>query len=680
MSTKEGQTYLDTIKMKIRAKDLASAEKDLHYLIVNKDFDRFWGNKTLPVLWGYIAHIRLDEKVPTAAVDLRNGEVLLNPQFILDKIHSLEDLLFIVLHERDHRILRRIFRVNWHTLNKILDYKEKWIFKVRNVLEDAWINASVRSEMGIGASLPENFYCWTKEDTKHPGAAGPENPEGSGFDPKQHKVGEPKSEEYALLTCLSSFCDQGIQNDHGSLYIDAHTLLKRHGIQHTGQRSSYRKGYDYSHYSEMLSFPAWFEAFCDWLRIHKNDLAQPSPDCEGDSDCPVHGDGSGEGEGESEGEGSGSGEGDGEGEGSGGGGSSGEESEPNKSEGDAGDDGDPAKGDHSHGGNQKCSCRGGEGLLGEPMTLAERLARVPSIIMSKDDLDELLDKKAGEDDGEDNRKGPKPSEPAEVFIGEKRSQHGAGWGGRVRQTEIAPHEVQNLDEMDRELLEMGGSALTEAWKTNTVQIKGAVKQYADELVQNIATMRVTEHKIMRPDFNIPARPTRRDLMNLGLGQPPPMWQHPQYIEQQELVVYTDVSGSMLQWYSVALYITNQLKEFGCDLYQFSTIICKPVPGRDDNIFWGDGGTDFDTVAEHIEMKGFKAVVIITDNEDSLDEKFHEAMKEVDELYCIFLQDGQRPPGLDIQKHPWGGSWGRNGWQKVTEKITGIFESDVIGGI
>jgi hypothetical protein len=56
------------------------------------------------------------------------------------------------------------------------------------------------------------------------------------------------------------------------------------------------------------------------------------------------------------------------------------------------------------------------------------------------------------------------------------------------------------------------------------------------------------------------------------------------------------------------------------------------------------------------------------------------MKEVDELYCIFLQDGQRPPGLDIQKHRWGGSWGCAGWQKVTDKITGIFASDVIGGM
>jgi hypothetical protein len=112
MSTKQGQTYLDTIKMKIRAKDLVGAEKDLHYLIVNKDFDKLWGDTTLPVLWGFIAHMRLDKRVPTAAVDLRNGEVLLNPQFFLDTVESLEDLLFIIMHERDHRILRRLFRIN----------------------------------------------------------------------------------------------------------------------------------------------------------------------------------------------------------------------------------------------------------------------------------------------------------------------------------------------------------------------------------------------------------------------------------------------------------------------------------------------------------------------------------------------------------------------------------------
>ena len=315
------------------------------------------------------------------------------------------------------------------------------------------------------------------------------------------------------------------------------------------------------------------------------------------------------------------------------------------------------------------------------MTLAERLSRIPDFIISKDALDEIL-KKIDEDDGEDLRKGPKPeTEPAEVFLGEgregefERAQR-AGWGSGITAREVAPHAVQNLDEMDRKLLEMGGSALTEAWKTNSVQIRGAVKQYADELVQNIATMRVTEHKIMRPDFNIPVRPSRRDIMRMSMGDMPVLWDHPQYLEQQELIVYTDVSGSMISWYSVALYLTNQLREFGCDLYQFSTVICKPIPGRDDNIFWGTGGTDFDTVAEHIVAKGYKAVVIITDNCDSFTSEYIESMKEIPEIYAIFLQDGMRPKTYDPKTHPFGGSWGTEGWQKVTENFTAIFESDI----
>jgi len=683
----KGTTYLEGIKSKIRKGDLDGAEMDLHRLLVNRDFDALWGCKSLPVIWGYIAHIRLDTTVPTACVDLPGGKVLLNPQFILDKVHCLMDLLFIVLHERDHRILRRIFRINWHKLSKILDYKMEWIVKVRNVLEDAWINASVRAEMGIASGLPERFYCWTEEDAASPGPKSPENPDGSGFDPAEHKIGEPKSDEFALLTCLSSFVDDGIETSHRDLYLDAHSLLAKHGL--TGRsksRSSSRYDYydQYDRYSNMLSFPAWYDAFCDWLSVHKDDLAQPSPGCKGDDDCPVHGNpGQGEGDGEGEGDESGSGaggeqDGDGDCAGEGGSGSGSEaandgsgggdsKSDPNKSEGDAGDDGKPTTGNHEHGGNKKCTCRGGEGLLGEPMTLAERLSRVPDIVISKDELDKILD---GLDDGSDKRKGPKPDKPLEVF---KLGGRGAGWGGVPSGTEVVPHEIQSLDEIDRELLEMGGSALTEAWKTSTVQIKGAVKQYADELVQSIATMRVTEHKIMRPDFNIPVKPSRRDIINMGMGNIPVMWQHPQYLEQQELIVYTDVSGSMCSWYSVALYLTQQLAEFGCELYQFSTIVCKPVPGRDDNIFWGDGGTHFDTVAEHIRLKGFKAVIIITDNCDALSEKYHDHLRELPELYAIFLQSGNRPRG----KSPgYGGSYGRAGWQTVTDKITAIYSSDI----
>jgi hypothetical protein len=600
-------------------------------------------------------------------VDLRNGRVTINPQFIMDKIHSLEDLLFIVLHERDHRLLRRIYRINWGRLNRILDFNEDWIAKVRNAMEDAWINASVRSEMGIMATLPEQFYCWTLEDEANPGMPSEDNPDGSGFNPDEHSVGEPKSAEYATLTCLSPYVDQDLVKDHEGLYIDADKLISKFGVTRTILKRARNR---WDEYGDMHSFPAWYDLFCNWLEQHKDDLGDPAPDSEHDEDCPQHpqnqggsGEGDEEGDGDSPGQGSGDGDSDEEGDGEGNGG----DTQDDKGTGDK-----PTKGKHGHGGSKPCTCNGGEGLFSKPMSLAERISRIPDIVISADKLDEILDNLDGEDD---NRKNPNGAdEDVEVFAGSDRK--GSSWGGHCSRTEVIPQEIQNLDEHDRELLEMGGSALTDSWKTETVQIKGAVKKYADELVQNIATMRVTEHKIIRPDFNMPMRPSRRDVMRMGMGDMPVMWDTPQYLEQNELVVYTDVSSSMNEWYSVALYLSNQLKEFGCEMYQFSTIVTKPIPGRDDNVFLGTGGTHFPVVAEHIVDNGFQAVVVITDNQDSLSVEWIEKMKEIEELYVVFLQDEMRPWNYDPETYAWGGSWGRSGWHLCTDKITGIFKSDV----
>jgi hypothetical protein len=634
--------FITGIRSKIEAGDIEGANYDLHHILISKDFMNLWGRNDLPVMWGYISTMKLDSSCPTAMVDLRNGKVFINPQFILDKILTIEDLLFIILHERDHRLIRRIYRIDWYRLRKILDFKDEWVSKVRNSMEDAWINASVRSSTGIFANLPEQYYCWTQENA--------ENPEGSGFNASEHTVGLPKSEEYALLTCLSPSTGKDIQEDHEGLYVGSHELLRRHNVPSLSRHSkaSYLG-------NNMLSFPEWYEVFCNWLEQHKDDMALPSPGSEHDEDCPQA---AGEGEGgsgsEGEDEGSeGAGSEDGEGSGSG--------SEDGSGSGSGSEDGDGS-------GNKPCTCNGGNGLFDEPMTLAERLARIPDLIGSKDDIDKVLD------DAEHVGKDPKGQDhPSEVF---EIDGDGVSWGGALRKREVVPKKIQDLDDFDRGLLEMGGSFLTESNQTNTVQIKGAIKQTTDDFVQNIASMRVTENKFMRPDPNIPMVPSRRNMMQLGMGHMPVMWDHVQYLEQQELVVYTDVSGSMNWWYSVALYLTKQLREFGCESYQFSTKVAKPVPGRDDNVFWSTGGTDFNTVAGHIKIKGFKSVIIITDNEDALSEENTAFLRdEIPELYLVFLQDGTRPRDLDPLTYNWGGRYGAHGFQRCTENITGIFRSD-----
>lgn len=636
------ESNLNEIKRKLRAADYAGAEKDLHILIADGSFSMMGQNREIPALWSFVHQISFTENLAamtgghgTACIDLRNGKLSLDPNFFLTKIRSFEDLFFILMHERDHRLLHRLYRIQWHRLRKIVGYNDEDFYAIKHVLEDAWINASVRSEMAYTADLPENFYCWSIDDEK--------DPEKSGFDKKKgHKVGQPRSPDTALLTCMSPFVHKdGLDVSHESLYAQATQLLAKYN-----PKSRYA-----SYGGRILPYPDWYKLFCDWLDKNKDKMAQPSPDSKPDQDCPQHGQQS-DGEGAGQDEGQGQGQGDQEREGSGEGDQDGESKENQSGKGKEsekrgngkGSDGDQK---HEHGQSDKpCTCKKG------PMSLKDRLSRIPNFILSSDDLEEDLSKA--------------PRKPVRPQV----HSTDPGYGRNLEAVEVVAKSVQDLDDVDRELLEMGGSALTNSWKSNTVQIKGAIKLDADRVVQSIASLRVTEQKVMRPDVNLPNRPSRRDMMHMGLGGMPTLWSVPHYLEFQELVVYTDVSGSMNHWYGVALYLSKQLKEFGCDMYQFSNVVVGPMGEEDSNIFWTTGGTTFDAVAEHIMQNGFKAVVIITDNEGTLDPKYHEAMKGLGELYLICLSNHQKPRNYDPKTYKF--CYGIRGWQGVTDKVTGIF--------
>jgi len=598
--------FIEEIKNEIAENNIIRADYLLHRILINKEFLNFYGNKEIPALWECISSISVREEyegisVTSALVDLSKGYVIINPNFIINKLESFQDLLFVIMHERDHRLLRRVYNINWERLNKILEYNKEWISKVQNVVEDAWINASIRTELGVFSTLPEKFYCWSQGDPD--------------FDPINHKIGEPRSEEYAILTCLSNFVHRDLKYPHEGLYVDAKNLQISFGIINKFTRKGYKKAWAHHHksYKNMLSFPEWYELFCDWLEENKDNISTTNAANENkEKECPKH---------------------------------------PNGKKGHK---------DSSETENKECAC-GDSNLFSKPKTLKEKLADLPVLVESFDKL--------------------KKEHKEEIF--KKYYGKMPAYGERLERIEVVPEEVQNLSELDRKLLELGNSALTESWKTNTVQIKGAVKQIADELVQKIATMRVTEQKIVRPSFEIPKRPSKKDLFSLNSGNFPVIWDTPQYIEQKELVVYTDVSGSMNNWYSVALYITNQLKEFGCELYQFSGVVVKPVPVEDDNFFISTRGTNFLAVAEHIVQNNFKAVVIITDNMDSLEDhrnknkkKWIEELKAIPELYALFLLKGSRPSETNWDSYFNRLGMGENGWQKCTDNITAIFDKEI----
>jgi hypothetical protein len=69
-------------------------------------------------------------------------------QFFLDHITGPEDLLFILIHERNHLILRRLYP-------DVLP-GDNYPREVFNFAEDAYVNAIGRRQ--VASTLPERFY------------------------------------------------------------------------------------------------------------------------------------------------------------------------------------------------------------------------------------------------------------------------------------------------------------------------------------------------------------------------------------------------------------------------------------------------------------------------------------------------------------------------------------------
>lgn len=106
------------------------------------------GSERVPKLLKYIHEISFDEDLPTASVDLLRGNLKIGVEFFLDHIAGPEDVLFILIHERNHLILRRLYP----DVLPGADYPPE----VFNFAEDAYVNAIGRRQ--VCSTLPERFY------------------------------------------------------------------------------------------------------------------------------------------------------------------------------------------------------------------------------------------------------------------------------------------------------------------------------------------------------------------------------------------------------------------------------------------------------------------------------------------------------------------------------------------
>lgn len=143
---------IQRIKNSLREHDLDLAASLLINTVASDDMFAYWskcchGSERVPKILKFIKHITFDQEVPTAVINFMKGDLGIGVQFFIDYIEGPEDLLFILIHERDHLILRKLYP-------GVLapDYPKQLI----NFAEDAYINAISRRY--TASTLPERFY------------------------------------------------------------------------------------------------------------------------------------------------------------------------------------------------------------------------------------------------------------------------------------------------------------------------------------------------------------------------------------------------------------------------------------------------------------------------------------------------------------------------------------------
>ena len=140
---------IETIKEALRKKDLDRGATLLITTLASDDLFGYWsscsgGSDKVPKILTYIHRIRFDDGIETAQVDLIKGDLKIGVKFFLDWIQGPEDFLFLLIHERNHLILRTLYpEVNPETYPEALF----------NFAEDAYINGISRRT--IPSTLPE---------------------------------------------------------------------------------------------------------------------------------------------------------------------------------------------------------------------------------------------------------------------------------------------------------------------------------------------------------------------------------------------------------------------------------------------------------------------------------------------------------------------------------------------
>lgn len=102
-------------------------------------------------IWLYVAKVIFDKEVRTAQINLKTGFISFGTDFFIKHMNSIEDLLFLMLHERNHFIMEHSI---W--LPDLIHLRRSLPLPIVMLVEDAFINATAYRT--APSDISDRFY------------------------------------------------------------------------------------------------------------------------------------------------------------------------------------------------------------------------------------------------------------------------------------------------------------------------------------------------------------------------------------------------------------------------------------------------------------------------------------------------------------------------------------------
>lgn len=557
----------------------------LIHTLASDDMFSYWssccnGSERVPKILRYIREISFDEALPTASIDLIKGKVKLGVDFFLEQIQAPEDLLFILIHERNHLILGKLYP-EVHPAN---GYPPDFF----NFAQDAYINAIGRRN--IPSTLPERFY---------------QNPLEMILTGRHSRID------------WTGFRIQGdsnlVKEAHQGIYRDNYSLM-----QVLKERI------------DRVNFPGykrWMDVMADWYQESRSQT-QPGagrPDSEADhgeeaeapsqtspQDAQEASDqasldedtqaGGGEDEpsqGDSE---------DQEGE-------TDTQPDPQVNGFDEDDDTpeEETQDEAENSDSPQPEAETSSPKEAPPFSWKPEAGEVERVVKSYTPLVESP-----------------PDKQVSMTGGMARDENG-----------LTMIPIPNLkpDDMVVELI-LQTSDLGEL-RDQVRGFEGEALQGVEKAIRGILSDQATEKAYQGYSVEIPTSISRKNLLSLSLGDCPILWDKAFELKAPAIDLYMDVSGSMNVYYGWIPYIYDALRGIRGRIFQFSTQVFEADP--EDRFLHTTGGTDFNDVAEHILANETKFLILVSDGCGRLDKANLEALARQLEglIYLKVIENSHR---------------------------------------